>query len=401
MTNRLIYISLARFPTEKAHGLQIAQNCEAFAQAGYDVRLWVSDRRNTPEMRSIRDIHAHYGLQPIFRVERIPGLDLYALARGNLKLERIAFYLHALTFCIFLLLRLLSGSRAEIYYTRDEYVLWALSWFLPAERLVYEAHLFAPQGRGAWLQRAVTLRAGSVIAITPYLRQALIDQCGADPERTLTAHDGVRAARFAADSPQTQARQQIGWDQSAMVAGFVGRLHKGTDLLVDALATCDGIALALVGGPDDMAEQLRRRWLGHGLPAQHFLYAGQVAPEQVPLYLAAMDVCVMPHPYTEQFAYYTSPLKLFEYMAAGRAIVASDLPGWSDVIQHEQTALLFPAGDQTALAACLRRLQSDPALRQRLGTAARERVLAHYTWQSRAERIRAHIESHPAWKALP
>lgn len=404
MTTRLIYISLARFPTEKAHGLQIAQNCEAFAQAGYDVRLWVSDRRNTPEMQAVRDVHAHYGVEPIFRVERVAGLDLYALAGGNLRLERIAFYLHALTFCLFMLLRLLSGARAEVYYTRDEYVLWALSWFIPAHRLVYEAHLFAPEGRGARLQRAVTRRAGSVIAITPYLRQALIDQRGADPARTLTAHDGFRAARFAALITQAQARQQIGWEQSAIIAGFVGRLHmltvgKGTDLLVDALACCDGIALALVGGPDDMAEQLRQRWLGHGLPAQNFLYAGQVAPDQVPLYLAAMDICVMPHPFTGQFAYYTSPLKLFEYMAAGRAIVASDLPGWSDVIQHDETALLFPAGDLEALAACLCRLQSDPDLREQLGSAARERALARYTWHSRAQMIRAHIETHPAWKA--
>jgi glycosyltransferase involved in cell wall biosynthesis len=399
---RLIYISLARFPTEKAHGLQIAQNCEAFAQAGYDVRLWVSDRRNTAEMQSIRDLHAHYGVQPNFRIERIPGLDLYGLARGNLRLERIAFYLHVLTFCMFLLMRL-PFTRADVYYTRDEYVLWALSWFVPAHRLVYEAHLFSPEGRGAWLQRQVTQRAGSVIAITPYLQQALIEKRGADPNRIISAHDGIRAARFAAAITRTDARQQLGWNQDILIAGFVGRLHmltvgKGTELLVDALANCEDIAIALVGGPDEMAQELRRRWQTHNLPVDHFLYSGQVAPDRVPLYLAAMDICVMPHPYTEQFAYYTSPLKLFEYMAAGRAIIASDLPGWSDVVQHEQTALLFPAGDSAALAACLRRLQEDSELRQRLGAAARARAFAHYTWEARAQSIRAHIASHPAWK---
>lgn len=401
--SRLVYISVVRFPTEKAHGLQIAQNCEAFARAGYDVRLWVSNRHNTPEMNTIHDIHAHYGVEPIFSVERIAGLDLYPLARGNLRLERIFFYLHVLTFCGLLLLRLLV-DRADVYYTRDEYVLYVLSWFIPAHRLAYEAHLFSPNRSGKWLQRQVVKRAGSTIAITPHLRQALIETCGADPQRVLIAHDGVRAERFADMPDAASARQQIGWRQDALIAGFVGRLHmlntgKGTELLVDALAECDGIVLGLVGGPDDMAEQLRIRWQQHGLPADDFLYAGQVTPDQVALYLAAMDICVMPHPRTEQFALYTSPLKLFEYMAARRAIVASDLPGWADVIQHEETALLFPAGDLAALVACLRRLQADPALREQLGNAARERALHHYTWAIRAINIRAHIESHPGWQA--
>ena len=99
----------------------------------------------------------------------------------------------------------------------------------------------------------------------------------------------------------------------------------------------------------------------------------------------------MPHPATAQFANYTSPLKLFEYMAAGRAIVASDLASWADVLAHEETALLLPPGDSEAWSKAIMRLRDDAALRERLGTAAREKALAHYTWDARAERILAHI----------
>jgi phosphatidylinositol alpha-mannosyltransferase len=79
-------------------------------------------------------------------------------------------------------------------------------------------------------------------------------------------------------------------------------------------------------------------------------------------------------------------------MAAGRAIVASDLPGWSDVIQHGTTALLFPAGDVEQLAHCIQQLQADAALRDQLGQNARERAMQFYTWAARAGHIRAHIE---------
>ncbi len=393
---KLIYITLARFPTEKAHGLQIVQNCEAFAAAGDEVELWVSSRFTSHDLRQVRDYHAHYGVRPTFRIQRVAGIDLYPLTGSHPHLERIAFYVHTLSYLLFLCLRLLV-TRADYYYSRDEYVLYVLRAWIARDQLAYEAHLFAQTGRGAHLQATVTQAVGSTIAITPRLRQDLIDQRGADAQRVLVAHDGVRAERFADLPPLAEARAEIGWEQTRFIVGFVGRLHmikqdKGIGTLIDAIARCDGVTLALVGGPDAMAEQYRQQWLAQGLPASDFRYAGQVAPGRVPLYCRAFDVCAMPHPFTAQYAYYTSPLKLFEYMASARAIVASDLPAWADVVTHERDALLVPAGDVTALAETITRLQHDPDLRHRLGNAARERVLAQYTWQARARVIQAHLD---------
>ena len=69
---KLHYISLMRLPTEKAHGLQIMQNCEAFAAAGNDVTLWVSRRWNTVEMRQISDPYAYYGVERNFKIRPVP-----------------------------------------------------------------------------------------------------------------------------------------------------------------------------------------------------------------------------------------------------------------------------------------------------------------------------------------
>ena len=396
---KLLYISMMRMPTEKAHGLQIMQNCEAFADAGYELTLWVSRRWNTRQMRQVKDPFAYYGVNPNFAIRYLPCVDLFPLFPPDSRGARLAFYLLLVSYSL-VMIALLLMTRADVYYSREEALLALLSWLKPKYSLVYEAHLLSSSKRGAALTRYVIARVGSVIAITSQLRQDLIRQRGACPERTLVAHDGIRRARFATLPNQSTARRQIGWDESAFIVGYVGRLHtvgmdKGVGTLIQALSQVDGAHLALVGGPEDMAEDLRRQWRTLGLPDERFLYAGHVPPADVPRYLSAFDVCAMPHPRTTQFAYYTSPLKLFEYMASGRPTVASDLPAWSDVVSHEESALLAPPADSAALALAIDRLRRAPALRERLANNARQRVMTHYTRAARAKKIRAHIQQAP------
>ena len=394
---KLHYISLMRQPTEKAHGLQIMQNCEAFADAGCEVTLWVARRWNTREMRAIIDPFAYYGIRANFTLRRIPCIDIFPLFPPESAGARLAFYLLQLSYALASLLLLLF-TRADIFYSRDAFILSLFARMKPGAALAYEAHQFPASGRGAALQAHVVSRVGSVIAITPRLREDLIRQRGADPARVIVAHDGIRRARFADIPDQAAARQQVGWPQEAFIVGYLGRLHtigmdKGVGTLVEALAAHEGACLALVGGPDDMAESLRRKWLALGLRAEGFLYAGHVPPDEAPRYISASDVCAMPHPPTAQFSHYTSPLKLFEYMAAGRAIVASDLPAWSDVVEDGETAVLVPPDDVAAWSLAIDRLRADGDLRKRLGERARQQALDLYAWDVRAQRILAHIRN--------
>jgi glycosyltransferase involved in cell wall biosynthesis len=388
---RLIYIANMRVPTEKAHGLQIMQNCEALADAGAEVQLWVPRRRNTPALRAVGDPWAYYGVRRNFTLRRVPCVDLTPLAAEQTGLlARLVFYLQAFTFALAALAPALF-TRADVYYSRDRLALLALSLVKPRRALAYEAHQFSPSRRGRRLERLAARRMGTVIAVTPPLAAELV-KLGVPAARVLVAHDGFRRERFTDLPSQAEARRALGWPDNLFIVGYVGRLHtlamdKGVGTLIEALRDVDGAALALVGGPDEMAAALRDRWRALGLEGAYFLYAGQVESGRVPLYLSAFDVCAMPFPFTTHFAFFASPLKLFEYMAAGRAVVASDLPAWADVVQDGQTALLTPPGDARALAAALRRLRDDPAQRDRLGQQARARALEMYTWDARARAI--------------
>lgn len=388
---RLLYIANIRLPTEKAHGLQIVQNCEALADAGADVTLWTARRVNTPGLRGVRDVWAHYGVKQNFALRRLPCLDLMPLVPDRVdRLAQIIFLLQLWTFTLSALVGALFAD-ADAYYSRDEFVLLALSLVKPKQKLAYEAHTLA-QGRGGQaLQRRVVRRVGHVVALTRKLADDLID-AGADAGSTQVAHDGIRAARFAGVPEQAAARREIGWPPDTFIVGYVGRLQtmamdKGVGALVEALAQVGGCSLALVGGPDAMAEEFRQRWIELGQDGARFLYAGQVAPERVPLYLSAFDICAMPFPWTTHFAYYASPIKLFEYMGSRRALVASNLPSIAEVVTDGESALLTPPGDVNALAEAVRRLKADLALREQLAGQAQNLVMTHYTWDARANAI--------------
>jgi glycosyltransferase involved in cell wall biosynthesis len=114
-------------------------------------------------------------------------------------------------------------------------------------------------------------------------------------------------------------------------------------------------------------------------------FTGAVAPEAVPGLLASMDVAVAPYPRLAHF--YFSPLKVYEYMAAGLPVVASRIGQLAQVLRHEVDGLFCPPGDAHALAAALERLRAEPALRRRLGLAARAKVLREHTWEAVARRI--------------
>lgn len=194
--------------------------------------------------------------------------------------------------------------------------------------------------------------------------------------------NGVDAARFV---------PSFNLHHAEPVIGFVGTLKPwhGLDILVDAAAMLKAqdlpFRLLLVGdGPE--REGLERALAERDL-ANRTELTGAVAPAAIPALLARMDIAVAPYPDLADF--YFSPLKVMEYMAAGRAVVASRIGDIDGLVRHGATGLLCPAGDRDALAHALAELIRSPDSRTRLGSAARDHALAELGWDSVARRILA------------
>lgn len=388
---KLLYIANIRLPTERAHGLQIVQNCEAFADAGAEVSLWIARRVNTAELRAVRDVWSHYGVKRNFALRRLFCIDLLPLVPGRTdQIAQLMFGLQLATFTLVVLIASLF-SDVDIFYSRDPLVLFCLSFVKPRDLLVYEAHMSSEGRAGRLIQRRVLRHTRAVFTTTRHLADELIAD-GADPARVQVAHDGIRAGRFEGMPDRATARARLGLPDDAFLVGYVGRfeavgLDKGVGLLADAAACASGVGLLLVGGPEEAVDGLRLRWHAQRGSDESFCYAGQVAPEEVPGYLAACDVCAIPSPPNSFFAHHSSPMKLFEYMAARRAILASDLPAIREVVRDGETAFLLPPTDGTAWVEAIQRLRDDPDLRTRLADAAYALVMEQYTWDARARRI--------------
>lgn len=199
--------------------------------------------------------------------------------------------------------------------------------------------------------------------------------------RVAVVPNGVDPARFAA---RPRARRD-----GAFTVGFVGTLKPwhGLDVLLPAFALLRERApearLLLVGdGPERGAVERQAAALGLAGAVE---LTGAVRPDEVPALLGRMDVGTAPYPALERC--YFSPLKLFEYMAAGLPVAASRVGQAAAVVDHGRSGLLCPPGDAGALAEALATLHADPALRARLGAAARRDALAHHTWDAVAGRI--------------
>ena len=206
----------------------------------------------------------------------------------------------------------------------------------------------------------------------------------AAPDRVHVVPNGVDPARFPPDLAPAQRKAD-----DAFTIGFVGSLKPwhGLDILVEAFAALhdldSNVRLLIIGdGPARAA--LQADLAARGL-SEAVRFTGALAPQAVPAWLASMDVAVAPYPNLPRF--YFSPLKVYEYMAAGLPAVASRIGQLTRLIENGVTGLLCPPGDPGALTGALGRLQADPDLRQRLGRAARQTVLTRYTWDAVAARI--------------
>ncbi len=226
-----------------------------------------------------------------------------------------------------------------------------------------------------------------LIAITHRLADDIVARYPALSGHISVLADGARRADSNVTRVSLPGRPDCGR------VGYCGHLYagKGMSLIAQLVTRCPTIDFHVVGGePDDIAA-----WQARIGPCENLYFHGHVAPQQVPGYLAALDIALLPNQARVATAgdahgdigRYTSPLKMFDYMAAGRAIVASDLAVLREVLIDEHNARLCPPDAPEAWAATLVSLIDDPAARRRLGDQARHDLESHYTWAARARAL--------------
>ena len=389
----LLYLSLARLPTEKAHGFQICKMCEAFAARGVDVELW-HPRRKQSDAALETDIFSYYGIVRSFGVRTLRNIDVFSVERLlPSRAFRAAFVLHQLAFGLSIARRA-RRTRHDFVFTRDVAVAYWLN--RSGVDFAFEVHTI-PSGPRVRLLRSLVKGPGPRlwIALTTPIRDDLV-ALGVAPDRICVSADGVDVEAFSGISKET-SRQSVGLASERPIVGYVGSLRalgldKGVATLARAVGRVDPPAtLLVVGGPADAAGHIERVARAAGLEGDRLVMVDRVRPPEVPPWIAACDVVTIPWEKTEFSDRFTSPLKLFEYMAAGVPIVASDLQALRDVLRDGENALLVEPGDEAGLAGAISRLLRDPLLASALAENARKTV-ERFSWRRRAAAILDRME---------
>lgn len=356
---KIFYIAHVRLPTEKAHGVQIMKMCEAFARAGKEVELIVTTRHSPIK----EEPFFYYGVEKNFTIRRLPCFDLVHLGRVGFWISSISFALSVLFFVLL---------RKNLFYTRDEFLAYVLNAF--HKRVMWEAH----RGQKNFFVRALIKRGVPLVVISSSLKEFYTHR-GATGG-ILLAHDGVDMKDFEKAEGQEEARKRLAFPLDKKIALYIGSLDgwKGTETLLAASRLFpQGVCAALVGGKEERVKELRAEYPG-------VFFAGFRPYRELAQNLATGDVLVLPNTAKDPLsAHFTSPLKLFAYMASGVPIVASDVPSVREILD-EESAYFFVPDDAKSLAEAVRRALSEGAHLK--ASRAREKV-KHYTWQKRAETI--------------
>jgi len=361
---KIACVAASQVPSDTANSIQAMKVAQSFVQLGHEVTLLVPGSQPASF-----DLRLHYGLTTTFPVEWLPG--------GNRR--------------FFPWMAALRARRlgADLLYCWPSQA--AIAGTLLGLPPLLEVHDY-PTGRFGPLWYRIFLNLPGrkrLLPITDALRRALEGKYG--PLRggeTVIAPDGVDLERYTSLPDPAPARRALGLRDAPTVL-CTGHLYagRGADLFLALAGKFPRASFVWVGGrPTDV-----EIWKAHATKLANVAFTGFVPNERIPLCQAAGDVLLMPYGQTVatssggNTAEVCSPMKMFEYMAAGRAILTSNLPVLREVLD-ETMAVFCPPDDAGAWESALGGLLGDETRRQALGQRARGAV-QRYSWIERGKRV--------------
>ena len=399
---KIFYLSNERFPSTLACTIQQIVMCEAFTRCGADVQLVYPQYHDTKSAGAAH-IARFYGIKACFKIKQIFSLLSLSKPRvdgkKHIKIPLIGGLSVILSTWFYAVRLLVTGklNQPTVIYSRNvngAFVFLQLQkWLFRGKniKIYFEVHSLDQQHPKRFFHKLLRESTG-LICITKALKDALVKKYHISVERIFVASDGVRKELLDSPMPSmADARQRLNITADKVVL-YTGQLlpGKGAQVFIDAASFFDkNVMFILVGGHGDYLTRMQQKVKAEKL--ENVLLAGFVPPADVPMYQAAADVLVLPPTADHDISPYTSPLKLFEYMAARRPIVASALPVLEEILQHDYNALLFQERDAADLAAKVKKLLHDAELAESLARTAWKQV-QDFTWEKRAQKILGFIQ---------
>jgi glycosyltransferase involved in cell wall biosynthesis len=364
----IVAIAGSTIPSDTANSLQVVKTCQALVQIGHNVTLLVPAA--TGVKNTSVDLQTHYGLQTNFPIEWLSSSNRRTFTWDSVRRA--------------------GARKADLVYSWfPQSAVFGLLSNLP---VVFEIHIQPTGFFGPWWHKAfASLRGRKRLAS---ITRALVNILERDfhthfhTDEVVIAPNGVDLERFASLPDPVTARRQIGLRAGSTVM-CTGHLYagRGADLFLSLARSLPQVQFVWVGGrPEDI-----KTWKQKA-ESENVTFTGFIPNSDLPLYQAAADILLMPYSRSilgssgsADSAAVASPMKMFEYMAAGRAIVSADLPVIREVL-NEKNAVFCEPDHIRDWKLEIEALLENEARRIELGNQARQDVQG-YTWVARAQRI--------------
>ncbi|MFI5260380.1 MAG: glycosyltransferase family 4 protein [Candidatus Paceibacteria bacterium] len=368
---KIFYIANARMPTEKAHGIQIAKMCEAFIEQGAEVTLVVPSRETVSST-----VQAFYGLHMDIQTIRLPVLDTYRFGAAGFILGSLSFMVVSFLFVAW---RRMKGEEFTVY-TVDMDTFSSSLLPLAGAPVFTEMH----NGKPVHLvQRFFFRYLRGVITINTILAKDFKQKFKNLHTRYAIEPNGVDAERFHSQD-KSEARKRLGIAEDAHIALYVGRFFdwKGLEIIpAAAKRTADIVQWYMVGGTTEDFVRIT-----HVQPESSMVFVGGVSQPEVVSWIAAADVLILLGTKRDQQSYYyTSPMKLFEYLLSERTIVASETPAIREIVSEKEVLFYNPDSAEDLAAKVREAVTAQGAMKNRIEAAAK--LGQRHSWHDRARRI--------------
>lgn len=377
---KILYIAHARIPTEKAHGLTIVKSCEAFARAGATVELLLP-RRKTP---FTKDLYETYAVEKNFTATYLKGIDALGTFSGKLVffIQSRFFYFRAVWYAR-------AYDRKEwVIYTRDYELIQPLA--RRGFKVIFECHALSSR-RDKFF--AASRKAHRIVVISKALKDAYLGARFQDAQ-ILVAPSGVDLGIFQISTSRADARSQTVLPTDGHIITYTGNFttmgeDKGISTILKSLPFIPKVLFVAVGGSTKDIERYQKEAEALGV-ASRIVLRGHAPQSTLALYERAADVLLMPFPDKPHYRNHMSPVKMFEYMASGTPIVATNLPTIREVL-NDTNATLIPPEDPQSLAPAVSNIFAH------IGNAdirAQKAILdvMQYSWSARTERVISFIQ---------
>ncbi len=370
---KIFYIFHGRFPSEKAASLFAAKSCEALANQGVELTLLVPRRLR----RSKSDLFEYYQIKKNFNVVFLPTIDLFSV----FFVKKIAFFVSFILFSVISFVYLLvKVNRRNIIYSNETLPLILAS--LAFSNTFYEVHDF-PETK-FFFNRVLFKRLKWLLSTNKWKKQKLQEVFDLSPRKIIYEPNAVEVSNFNIKITKSEARKQLNLPEMTKIVVYTGHLYswKGVSTLAEATKKISNVLVFFVGGTDKDVREFKHRY-GY---IKNIRIVGHRTHSEMPIWQKAADVLVLPNTAKEDISkFYTSPMKLFEYMASGTPIVASRITSILEILNRGNSELSIP-DNPASFAKKINCVIKNTSKSSSLSKQALSDV-KKYSWDKRAKRI--------------